>query len=63
MRALLLHERLRVEVPVSPDATMGEGFRSRLTGIGYLQRRHPITKLIRNAMAKSSKEYRGGKLT
>jgi hypothetical protein len=58
-----LHRRSRVEVPVSPDATTGEGFRSRSTGIGDLQRRHPIIKLIKNVMAKSSKKYGGGKLT
>jgi hypothetical protein len=56
----LLHERLGFEVSVSPDATVGEGFRSRSTEMGDLQRKHPIIELIRNAMAKSGEKYGGG---
>jgi hypothetical protein len=63
LRTLLLHERLRVEVSVSPDATTGGGFRSRSMEMGDLQRKHPIIKLIRNAMAKSGEKYEGRKLT
>jgi hypothetical protein len=59
----LLHERSGVEVLVSPDATAGGGFISRLTEMGDLQRKHPIIELIINAMAKSGEKYGGGKLT
>jgi hypothetical protein len=63
LRTLLLHERSRVGVSASPNATAGGGFRSRSTEMGDLQRKYPIIKLIRNTMAKSREKYGGGRLT
>jgi hypothetical protein len=52
-----------VKVSISPNAAAGGGLIDRLTEMGYLQRKHPIIELIKNAMAKSGEKYGGQRLT